>query len=97
MNEFISFFTNILNFSGKASRKEFIIPLVAILIISFLLGGLIGGVIGTILAVIVFISAISISVRRLHDCGNSGLWVLLYLIPIANIILLIYLCVKPGK
>lgn len=97
MNEFISFFTNILNFSGKASRKEFIIPLVVILILSWILGGLVGGVIGTILAVIVFISSISISVRRLHDCCHSGLWVLLYLIPIVNIILLIYLCVKPGK
>ena len=56
-----------------------------------------GGVIGTILAVIVFISSVSISVRRLHDCGHSGLWVLLYLIPLVNLILLIYLCVKPGK
>ncbi|MBR5902561.1 DUF805 domain-containing protein [bacterium] len=97
MNEFISFFTNILNFSGKASRKEFIIPLVVILILSMVLGSVIGGVIGTILAIVVFISSISISVRRLHDCGNSGLWVLLYLVPIANIILLVYLCVKPGK
>jgi uncharacterized membrane protein YhaH (DUF805 family) len=97
MNEFVSFFTNILNFSGNASRKEFIIPLVVILILSIILGGVIGGVIGTILSIIVFISALSVSVRRLHDCGHSGLWVLLYLIPIVNLILIIYLCVKPGK
>ena len=97
MNEFVSFFTNILNFSDRASRNEFIIPLVVILILSMVLGGVIGGVIGTILSIIVFISSISISVRRLHDCGHSGLWVLLYLIPLVNLILIIYLCVKPGK
>ena len=118
MNEFVSFFTNILNFSGRASRKEFIIPLVVILILSMVLGGVIGGVLGTLPSPIVFISPSSfsfsrphrtplshtpfipppsISVRRLHDCGHSGLWVLLYLIPLVNLILIIYLCVKPGK
>ncbi|MBR4821295.1 DUF805 domain-containing protein [bacterium] len=83
--------------TGIAVRTEVVIPLVVILILSWILGGLVGGVIGTILAIIVFISSISISVRRLHDCGHSGLWVLLYLIPLVNLILIIYLCVKPGK
>ena len=43
------------------------------------------------------IPSISVSVRRLHDTGRSGWWVLLWLLPIVGwIILLIWYCQR-GK
>ena len=39
--------------------------------------------------VILFIPMVSVSVRRLHDIGKSGTFLILYLIPLGNIILLI--------
>ena len=96
MNEFISFFTNILNFSGKTNQKGFIIPIVVCLLISLIIGG-IGGLIGTIIAIVVFISTISLTVRRLHDSGHTGWWALLFLIPPAAFGMMIILCFLPSK
>ena len=39
--------------------------------------------------IILFIPMVSVSVRRLHDIGKSGTFLILYLIPLGNIILLI--------
>ncbi len=39
-----------------------------------------------------FIPAFFLSIRRLHDTGRSGLYVLLYFIPIGFNILLIFFC-----
>ncbi len=35
-------------------------------------------------------------IQRLHDTGNSGLWVIAKAIPLANIVLLLYLVFCPG-
>ncbi len=96
MNELISFFTNIFNFSGKTNQKGFIIPLVVCWIVGFVVGGALGTV-GQIIAIIVFIATISLTVRRLHDSGHTGWWALLYLTGIGGLILQIVLCFLPSK
>ena len=40
---------------------------------------------------------VSLYVRRLHDLNMSGLYALLILVPIVNLILLLYLLFAPGK
>lgn len=37
-----------------------------------------------------------LSIRRLHDIEKSALWILLYVIPLVNIGLFLYLCLKKG-
>jgi len=44
----------------------------------------------------VIILGASVNVRRLHDIGHSGWILLLALVPFLNIIIYIYLAVKPG-
>lgn len=42
---------------------------------------------------IVIIPGLAVSVRRLHDTSHSGWWLLLSLVPVANIVLLsFYVC-----
>ncbi|MBJ3816190.1 DUF805 domain-containing protein [Shimwellia pseudoproteus] len=45
--------------------------------------------------VITFIPCITLSIRRLHDIGKSGWWILLSLVPfVGNLVLLIFACFK---
>ena len=89
-------------FSGRATRREYwtfiLINLVISLILSFIdrsLGfasadtgvGLLSG----IYSLAVFLPSLAVMVRRLHDTGRSGWWVLIGLIPfIGWIVLLIF-------
>ena len=53
-----------------------------------------------VIGLILLIPSISVSVRRLHDIGKSGWWLLLGFIPIAGpIVLLVWFCTdsQPGK
>jgi len=46
-----------------------------------------------------FVPGITVSVRRLHDIGRSGLWYLLYFVPFAGLVLLYWACCasEPGS
>jgi len=44
----------------------------------------------------VFLPALAVSVRRLHDSGRSGWWVLIGLVPCVGWIILIVFYVLPG-
>jgi len=95
------------NFTGRARRSEYwyfslFLSLIAIVLtlICFVLFDAGGGdslfiwaPIG-VLALGVIIPSISVSVRRLHDTGNSGWLYLLSLIPyIGNFIMIIFGCI----
>lgn len=85
------------DFNGRARRKEYwmyvlilnIIIIVAYILgiilalISSTLGGIIFGIIG-LLALAVIVPSIAVGVRRMHDVGKSGWFIL---IPIYNLIL----------
>jgi len=44
-------------------------------------------------SIAVFIPALAVTVRRLHDTGRSGWWLLLFLIPVIGfIVLLVFYC-----
>ncbi len=100
-------------FDGRASRSEYwyftlyyVLILLAVGAVSGLLGylvGNIGSMIGmaaiVLLILALFIPALAIAIRRLHDSGKSGWFFLLGLIPtIGGIILLVFYCLEsqPG-
>jgi len=41
-----------------------------------------GGLVARILAVVIFVAALGIHIKRFHDRGKSGWWVLVFFIPI---------------
>lgn len=88
MNWYLKVLKQYLDFKGRARRKEFWMFMLINTIISFVIG-LIAGliklpIIGSIYSLLVFIPSIAVGVRRMHDIGRSGWFIL---IPIYNIIL----------
>lgn len=91
MNWYLKVLKQYADFKGRARRKEYwIFFLFQIIIINVLTyGGIATGLsilsmIGTVYALATLIPGIAVAVRRMHDVGKSG-WYLL--IPIYNIIL----------
>jgi len=77
-------------FNGRARRKEYWLFFLCNLMIVYSLGfieGLAGGpgILDKIYTLAVLIPGIAVGVRRMHDTGRSGWWLLL---PIVNIVFL---------
>lgn len=81
---------NYANFNGRARRREYWMFFLANFLISFVLGFVLGlispkiGLIGNVYSLAVLVPSIAVAVRRMHDVGKSGWYVL---IPIYNLIL----------
>ena len=75
-------FSKYATFSGRARRSEFWFWI----LFSFLMG-LIPFVGWFLWPLVAFLPTLAVTVRRLHDTSKSGLLLLLFLIPIVNIIL----------
>ena len=89
MQYYLKVLQNYATFTGRARRSEYWYFYLFNFIISLVLG-MIGGAMGfvwlsTIYSFAVLVPGIAVGVRRMHDTGKSG-WFLL--IPIYNIILL---------
>lgn len=89
------------SFDGRAGRKEFwMFILVSNLI--FLVAAVVEGVlnfVGYLTGVITLVHllpSLGVTVRRLHDIGRSGWWMLVTLIPIIGLLVLLYFFVLPG-
>jgi len=91
----VAVFSNILNFSGRARRKEywtFILFYIVIIVGAIALDVIMGlnvysysyskGPIYIIANIITFLPWLAATIRRLHDCGHSGYYVLWYLVPL---------------
>ena len=96
------------DFDGRASRKEywmFVVFYLAIYIGASIVGAILGAVSDTLallvsLGVMLFglgiiLPSLGIAVRRLHDTGRSGWFILLGLIPLAGLIVL-YFAILEG-
>lgn len=88
MNWYLTVLQKYAQFNGRARRKEYWMFALVNLIISFILGfvsGLIGFAhLSTVYSVAVLLPAIAVGIRRMHDVGKSGWFIL---IPIYNLIL----------
>ena len=98
------------NFEGRATRSEFwyfvlyilVITMVAKLIDVLFLNSMLGiashyGATQLIFALLLLIPYLAISVRRLHDIGKSGWWLLIGLVPIIGLFVLIYFYIQESK
>ena len=96
-------FNKYVNFGGRASRSEF-----WLFVLFVVLGGLILGVIdgvvgveqgdpvslGNAFGLLTFLPGLAVAVRRLHDTNRSGWWYLISFTIIGYIPLLYWWCVK---
>src|SRR3954469_25884693 len=98
-------------FGGRAQRKEYWMFFLFNFIITIVLIGidnLIGafspqagiGLLLGLYCLAVLIPSIAVTVRRLHDTGRSGWWILIALVPfIGGIVLLVFMVLdsQPGE
>ena len=82
-----SFFANYANFSGRATISEYWWAWLFNALLNLILGYI--PVIGWIVMLATFIPGLSLSVRRLHDRGKSGWFLLWGLLPLVGWIIVI--------
>ena len=97
-------------FSGRARRSEYWWWYLFVTIV-FVVAGILdravgltysdttvgGGWIATIAGIVFLIPNLAVSVRRLHDTGRSGWWLLIGLVPLIGVIVLIYFFVLDSE
>lgn len=99
-----SFWANYANFKGRARRSEYwyiqlflVLTNLAVAAIDLILmngdidrflanGG--GGIVGLVWILVTIVPALAVLVRRLHDTGKSGWWILIGLVPFVGTIVL---------
>ena len=108
MNWYLKVLKHYADFRGRAQRAEFwyfflfnMIFTILLLVIDTMIGtfnpetgnGLLSG----IYSLAIFIPYFAVSVRRLHDIGKSGWWLLIGLIPLIGLIILIIWFAKDSE
>ena len=107
MNWYLAVLKKYAVFSGRAQRKEYWMFFLFNIIIAILLG-IIEVVIGispdadesilaNIYSLAILLPSLAVSVRRLHDIGRSGWWLLIGLIPLIGAIVLLVFAVQDGQ
>ncbi|MFF5020203.1 DUF805 domain-containing protein [Streptomyces sp. NPDC001165] len=96
MSYFIEALKKYAVFSGRARRKEYWLFMLFAWIVYIALAA-IAAVAHTpaivAIAVVFLLPALGVTVRRLHDTGRSGWWILFGIVPlIGSIVLLVFYC-----
>ncbi len=105
MNYFIECITSkYADFSGRARRKEYwmfalfyMISYVITSIVASILPESIGSLVLLVFTLGLIVPCLSALVRRLHDTGRSGWWVLLQIVPVIGPIVVFIFCVLEGE
>jgi uncharacterized membrane protein YhaH (DUF805 family) len=111
MNWYIGVWKKFAVFEGRAARTEywmfflFNILIGIVLAVADLATGTFSeetglGLLGGLYSLAVLIPSIAVTVRRLHDTGRSGWWVLVGLIPLLGVLVLLVFMVldsEPGE
>jgi len=108
MNWFLLALKKYAEFSGRSQRSEYwffilfyCLILIALVFVDTMTGlinaaygiGLLSGVFGLAM----LIPSISVAVRRLHDIGRTGWWILIGLVPLIGFIVLLIFYVQDSQ
>jgi uncharacterized membrane protein YhaH (DUF805 family) len=102
MNWYLEVLQKYTVFTGRAHREEYWMFVLFNMIIAFALNfieGLAGGpgLLASIYSLAVLLPSIAVGIRRLHDTGRSGWWLLIALVPLVGTIVLIVFMVQDSK
>jgi len=107
MNYFLAALKKYAEFSGRARRSEYwyftlfytiflMVAWVLDIVLSTNIEPMSYGVFYLLLAFGMFLPSLAVSVRRMHDVGKSGWFLLIALIPLVGAIWLLVLCFTEG-
>lgn len=108
MNWYLEVLKKYAVFNGRARRKEywfFVLFNIIISIVLTIIDGVTGsfspeagvGLLSGIYALAVLIPSIAVTVRRLHDTGRNGWWLLIGFIPLIGIVVLLIFMAEESK
>ncbi|MDP2676178.1 MAG: DUF805 domain-containing protein [bacterium] len=104
MHYYISVLKKYTVFSGRAGRAEFwyfflytVLISIGIDMFSVRIWGDKGVVLGLLYGLAVFLPTLGVTMRRLHDVGKSGWWVLISYIPIVGTIVVIVFLARDSQ
>ena len=100
MNWYIKVVKKYASFSGRARRAEFWYFTLFNFIIAFAIGfveALLSSndvnILSSLYSLFIFLPSLGVSIRRLHDTGRSGWWILINLIPLIGwIVYIVFVC-----
>ncbi len=107
MNEYKLALKRFAEFSGRSRRREYwmfvlfniLFSIAAVAIDSMMSGGTMqgGGIVSGLYSLAVLVPSLAVAVRRLHDVGKSGWFLLIVLIPLIGAIWLLVLLATDGQ
>ncbi|WP_211310365.1 DUF805 domain-containing protein [Pontivivens insulae] len=88
-------------FTGRARRSEYWWWTLAVVLATIIVSvvevtlGLFG--LSTILSLAIFLPGLAVSVRRLHDTGRSGWWLLVVLVPLIGFLIILFFAIQDSQ
>lgn len=101
VNWYVNVLKNYAGFSGRARRQEywmFFLINFAIAIVVAIIDAVVGlnSILSLLYTLAVLIPSLAVAVRRLHDTGKTGWWILIAAIPLVGAIILIVFLASEG-
>jgi len=107
MNWYLDAWKNYFTFTGRSRRKAywmFVLFNIIAVILANVIDNVLGlseqsgyGPVGGLYTLAVFIPGLALAVRRLHDTGRTGWWMLISFLPLIGIIVLIIFFVQDSQ
>ena len=108
MNWFLLALKKYAEFSGRSQRSEYwffvlfyILILIGLTIVDTMTGLMNAeygfGLLSAVFSLAMFIPSIAVGVRRLHDIGRTGWWILIGLVPLIGFIVLLIFYVQDSQ
>ncbi len=95
MNEYLAMWKNFANFQDRTSKRGYwmavLFNVIFALVVAVVAVALKMAIVSTLYSVAIAIPGIAITIRRLHDIGKPGYWILAGCIPVIGGIWLIVL------
>jgi len=102
MNWYLTVLKRYAVFTGRAARTEFwmfalfnVIVSVVLTLVDNLLG--LGALLAGLYSLAVLLPSIGVGIRRLHDTGRSGWWLLISFVPLVGAIVLLVFAVQDSQ
>lgn len=101
MDWYLAVLKNYVGFSGRARRREywmfFLINILIAIALTIVDNALTIGFIAPVYSLVLLPPTLAVTVRRLHDTGRTGWWILIGLVPIIGTIALLVFLATDGK